>query len=652
MRAHGRITGRAAPRLLCLFALFTATATTDYGVPIEIQLWDTGRTPLAHMVDVTNEFGLKVLAEHNFLNENNIAFSPYGLTGILVALYEGVDGECSFQIQRGMQLPWNRNVMRIGFRDIHRTLKTYFVPEEGFLAGLALNNENVTFNDSYKKILRFYGFDLEKPGSSTVPPQTNNTAATEMPATAGATPTSAGTTPTQETTTPAPAPEQPTREETTPNPNAETISDVDVRIPTTTAAPSSAVNAEFGPVTDTTTTAPITATEQAATAELVTETMPPAPPTMTEAARTETDATTTESMTMTMAMETAMLSTNSETTTVTSMATEQETTLASTPITTTTSGTTVQDLPTTTSAQELVEATDASNVDAEPLLMMPESTTAGGPMESSDVTEATTDTETIPTTTEKTVTNPIDSKLETLERRKKSIVDFILTNPPYVDDYLIYRSYDIPPEGPTLSFDGSDQMFLANGLKKIQVSYMHYDTILEHAYLPHLDAAALRLPLDSDRYYLLVVLPTQRGPEALGRLVARMARESDLRDVHAAMTPRRVRAVVPSFTVKGHVTLTTDLQKLGIRDVFEPRQRDFTPMTSQGHVYVRSVEQAVSVAIRKYRHDDQKRNRYVANRHPVQFSATYPFVYFVMDASIHVCLMAGKMVDPLNSRIL
>ncbi|KAG7304273.1 hypothetical protein JYU34_011214 [Plutella xylostella] len=473
-----------------------------------------------------------------------------------------------------------------------------------------------------------------------------------MPATAGATPTSAGTTPTQETTTPAPAPEQPTREETTPNPNAETISDVDVRIPTTTAAPSSAVNAELGPVTDTTTAAPITATEQAATAELVTETMPPASPTMTEAARTETDATTTESMTMTMAMETAMLSTNSETTTVTSMATEQETTLASTPITMTTPGTMAQDLPTTTSAQELVEATDASNIDAEPLLMMPESTTAGGPMESTDVTEATTDTETIPTTTEKTVTNPIDSKLETLERRKKSIVDFILTNPPYVDDYLIYRSYDIPPEGPTLSFDGSDQMFLANGLKKIQVSYMHYDTILEHAYLPHLDASALRLPLDSDRYYLLVVLPTQRGPEALGRLVARMARESDLRDVHAAMTPRRVRAVVPSFTVKGHVTLTTDLQKLGIRDVFEPRQRDFTPMTSQGHVYVRSVEQAVSVAIRKYRHDDQKRNRYVANRHPVQFSATYPFVYFVMDASIHVCLMAGKMVDPLNSRIL
>lgn len=92
---------------------------------------------------------------------------------------------------------------------------------------------------------------------------------------------------------------------------------------------------------------------------------------------------------------------------------------------------------------------------------------------------------------------------------------------------------------------------------------MYYDTVLEHAYLPHLEASALRLPLDSERYYLLVVLPTRDGAAELGRLLARMARESDLSDVYAAMRPRRVKAVVPSFIVRGHVTLTTDLQKVG-----------------------------------------------------------------------------------------
>ncbi|KAI8430202.1 hypothetical protein MSG28_000552 [Choristoneura fumiferana] len=87
---------RAALMLLPLaLSLVNVDAGTDYGIPLEIKLWDTGRTPLSHMVDVTNEFGLKVLAEHNFLNDDNIAFSPYGLMGILVALYEGVDDATS-----------------------------------------------------------------------------------------------------------------------------------------------------------------------------------------------------------------------------------------------------------------------------------------------------------------------------------------------------------------------------------------------------------------------------------------------------------------------------------------------------------------------------------------------------------------------------
>lgn len=126
--------------LIFVYSYFSTAVSTEYGVPIEIKLWDEARRPISHMVDVTNGFGLKVLAEHNFLNDNNIAFSPYGLMGILVALYEGVDGDSSYQIQRAIQLPWHRNVMRIGFRDIHRTLKVsisrLFEIFIGFLARL------------------------------------------------------------------------------------------------------------------------------------------------------------------------------------------------------------------------------------------------------------------------------------------------------------------------------------------------------------------------------------------------------------------------------------------------------------------------------------------------------------------------------------
>lgn len=36
---------------------------------------------------------------------------------------------------------------------------------------------------------------------------------------------------------------------------------------------------------------------------------------------------------------------------------------------------------------------------------------------------------------------------------------------------------------------------------------------------------------------------------------------------------------------------------------------------------------------------------------PIEFKANHPFLYFVMDTDIHVNLMAGKIVNPLNSRI-
>ncbi|XP_046976397.1 uncharacterized protein LOC124542498 [Vanessa cardui] len=613
MVRFGRLRPIASPiisRFIYILFIIKIVDTREYGVPIEIKLWDSKRSPLAHMVDVTNEFGLKVLAEHNFLNDNNIAFSPYGLMGILVALYEGVDGESSYQIQRSMQLPWNRNVMRIGFRDIHRTLKTYFVPEEGFLAGLALNNENVTFNESYKKILKFYGFDLD----SEHPPVNNSNTNTENTTTDSNSSSVSGASSTVEMTTETvTGREDPltsqitidTKEETTLNPNAETINNVDNRDTTTTISPitqsTSAINSmETYPAND-----EITQTSDQTTA------------TVTSVATASIEASASDGVTT---------ATESTTNIITDSTTESMT----------------SDMDMTTSTMDL----SSTNVDA---------------MTSTQVTESeTSSASTLETTTESTISSQqlstetstsesTTSALETLERKKKSIGDFMFARPPFIDDYLVYRSFDVGIELPEKN-EEDDNMFLVNGLRNIQVTYMQYDSVLEHAYLPHLEASALRLPLDSERYYLLVILPARRGSGELTRLLARMARESDLSDVYAALHPRRVRAVVPSFIVKGHVTLTTDLQKLGIHDVFEPRQHDFTPMTPQAGVYVRSIEQAVSVAIRKYQPD--VKNRYVASRNPVLFSATHPFLYFVMDSSIHVALMAGKMVDPLNTRIL
>lgn len=80
-------------------------------------------SPIIQMVDITNLLGFRILAIHSVDNVNNIAFSPCGLGSVLVSLFEGSDGQSSFEIFKSIQFPAERDIIRIGYRDIHRRLR-------------------------------------------------------------------------------------------------------------------------------------------------------------------------------------------------------------------------------------------------------------------------------------------------------------------------------------------------------------------------------------------------------------------------------------------------------------------------------------------------------------------------------------------------
>lgn len=60
---------------------------------------------------------------HSLANANNFAFSPCGLGSVLVALYEGCDGRSAFEIYQTLGFPYERDVLRVGYRDVHRRLR-------------------------------------------------------------------------------------------------------------------------------------------------------------------------------------------------------------------------------------------------------------------------------------------------------------------------------------------------------------------------------------------------------------------------------------------------------------------------------------------------------------------------------------------------
>lgn len=343
--------------------------------------------------------------------------------------------------------------------------QTYFVPEEGFLAGLALNNENVTFNDGYKKVLRFYGFDLDNNDQlpTLAPTNGTNETTTAAPGTTTVAPAESATTSVPVTSESPPAREDTSTTLTTLNPNAETLSDVDIRgpTPTTTGNPSSVPNAEsttvlasLSPVNQETNVPTETSSETTAQASTVTtQATINTTPMMTEAPLPD------ELTTIIPSNAPTETQSITSTTSVSIAAAEEPTVNNEVDVLTT------PDMSTTATQSTAAEST---------ILSTTESTGTESTIVSMSETQ---ETQTMPSTGETadpTIgTTTTDSALETLERRKKSIVNFIYTNPPYVDDYLFYRSYDIPvaPDGPPgTNLYNDNSMFLVNGLRNVQVS--------------------------------------------------------------------------------------------------------------------------------------------------------------------------------------
>lgn len=87
------------------------------------------KTPLDIMVDISNRLAFGVLNAHTEPHSvrrraQNFAYSPCGLTSVLIALWEGAAGAGgAHEIYRAMRLPWDRDVVRIGVRDMHRRLR-------------------------------------------------------------------------------------------------------------------------------------------------------------------------------------------------------------------------------------------------------------------------------------------------------------------------------------------------------------------------------------------------------------------------------------------------------------------------------------------------------------------------------------------------
>lgn len=147
--------------------------------------------------------------------------------------------------------------------------------------------------------------------------------------------------------------------------------------------------------------------------------------------------------------------------------------------------------------------------------------------------------------------NIIHKKLA--RRKSRSIVDYVIAK--FYDDGYSSR----PNQRPYLPVDRPS--FLVYGkYREYNMDFMRYDAVLPFYYIPHLDTLALRFPLDNTNYYLLLLLPIH--DQGIDQLICNLRFNGSLRYIIGNLRYQHVIATIPSFLLKGYVTLTPTFQKV------------------------------------------------------------------------------------------
>lgn len=180
--------------------------------------------------------------------------------------------------------------------------------------------------------------------------------------------------------------------------------------------------------------------------------------------------------------------------------------------------------------------------------------------------------------------NPRNSRIYRFKRDPTSYNNFIPLTPigygvsSNVDFYDPYFSYATPnpsdayyPDGnpifATKDFEQSDHhhdeidhIFYLNPQDSIRIGFKVYNTILRFAYIPSIQASALELPLDSENYSLLIIVPDQPIEDLVNVLGSHLS--PSLANIRASLRNNWIKTMIPKFHLKGNVVLTGDLMKV------------------------------------------------------------------------------------------
>lgn len=117
-------------------------------------------------------------------------------------------------------------------------------------------------------------------------------------------------------------------------------------------------------------------------------------------------------------------------------------------------------------------------------------------------------------------------------------------------------------ESPDIEEKEVYEPFHINSFEKVQAPFKIYNTILRYAHIDNIKSSILELPLDSENYNLLILLPDLENNLDAVMNAMRNDYSVNLRQLRRRLRPHWIKTIVPKFHQQGNIVLTGDLMKV------------------------------------------------------------------------------------------
>ncbi|KAL0276191.1 UNVERIFIED_CONTAM: hypothetical protein PYX00_003807 [Menopon gallinae] len=181
-----------------------------------------------------------------------------------------------------------------------------------------------------------------------------------------------------------------------------------------------------------------------------------------------------------------------------------------------------------------------------------------------------------------------------------------------------------------------------------QVPMMSDTSSYDYAYIAKLDAYAINIPYQGDRFSMLIVLPKKKnGCAQLGRDMIHVT----LEEILSQLKRQEVRVEIPRFTVESNSDFVPYLERLQILQVFTPAA-NLTGISKnkKEHILVSNVFHSAKITVDE---DGTEAAAAVGSLFvplmggtPTAFIADHPFLFFLRDTVTGTILFSGKIQRP------